>query len=113
MKKVKKLMGRVATLNLFLARVSDKCEKLFHSLKASLNGQWTSKSKESVQKLKGALFRLPVLVKVRTGDVLYLYYTVLSYAVNSVLLKKEEGMQRPIFFTSRVLREAEARYPKI
>lgn len=45
---------------------------------------------------------------------MYLYYVVSDYAVSSILLKEDkEGIQRPIVFTSRVLRGAESRYPEV
>lgn len=64
--------------------------------------------------MKKVLARLLVLAKVYPGNTLYLYYAVSEDAVSSILLKKdEEGIQRPIFFTSRVLRGAESRYSEV
>lgn len=53
--------------------------------------KWTLDSEEFFQKLKKVLARLPVLTKVCPGDTMYLYYAVSDYAVNSVLLKEDEG----------------------
>lgn len=70
--------------------------------------------KKSFQRLKEVLAQLHVLTKVCPRDTLYLYCPVSEYAVSSVLLKEdEEGIQRPIFFTSRVLSGAESWYPEV
>ncbi|XXG79911.1 hypothetical protein AAC387_Pa09g0878 [Persea americana] len=43
------------------------------------------------------------------GYVLYLYLAVSDYAVSSVLIKEENGQQRPIYYTSKILLDAETR----
>jgi hypothetical protein len=47
------------------------------------------------------------------GEILYLYLAVSPSAVSSVLIREESGVQKPVYFTSRVLHEAEERYPRI
>ena len=38
---------------------------------------------------------------------------VTPHAVSSVLIREEEKVQKPVYYTSRALRGAEARYPQI
>ena len=41
---------------------------------------------------------------------MYLYLAVSDHAVSSVLIREENGQQRPIYYTSKILLDAETRY---
>ena len=47
------------------------------------------------------------------GEELYLYLAVTPHAVSSTLIREEGRVQKPVYYTSRALRRAEARYPQI
>ena len=47
------------------------------------------------------------------GEELFLYLTVTPHAVSSTLIRKEGKVQKPVYYTSKALREAEGRYPLI
>ncbi|VFQ69153.1 unnamed protein product [Cuscuta campestris] len=59
---------------------------------------------------KAYLSSPPVLSKLLAGDVLFLYLGVAHLAVSSVLLREEERVQKPVYYTSRALRGPETRY---
>ena len=63
--------------------------------------------------LKAYLTTTPLLSPSVLGEELYLYLAVTSHAVSSTLIKKEGRVQKPVYYTSRALREAEAQYPQI
>ena len=65
------------------------------------------------QDLKTYLTAAPLLSPFVLGEELYLYLTVTPHAVSSTLVREEGRVQKPIYYTSRVLRGAEARYPQI
>jgi hypothetical protein len=44
------------------------------------------------------------------GEELYLYLVVSASAVSSALIREEERIQKPVYYTSRALRRAEERY---
>ncbi|XXG76112.1 hypothetical protein AAC387_Pa08g0535 [Persea americana] len=44
------------------------------------------------------------------GGALYLYLAVSDHIVSSVLVREENGQQRPIYYTSKILLDAETRY---
>ena len=44
------------------------------------------------------------------SEELHLYLVVSPYAVSSVLIREEGRVQKPVYYTSRVLRGAEGRY---
>ena len=47
------------------------------------------------------------------GEELYLYLAITPHAVSSALIREEGKMQKPVYYTSRAFRGAEARYPQI
>ena len=47
------------------------------------------------------------------GEELYLYLVVSPHAISSALIREEERVQKPMYYTSRALRGAEGRYPLI
>ncbi|VFQ81279.1 unnamed protein product [Cuscuta campestris] len=74
------------------------------------NFQWTAECQEAFEHLKAYLSSPPVLSKPLARDVLFLYLGVAHLAVSSVLLREEEGVQKPVYYTSRALRGPETRY---
>ena len=48
-----------------------------------------------------------------TGEKLYLYLAVSENAVSSALIRLENGVQKPTYYTSKAFRGAEIRYPKL
>ena len=73
--------------------------------------EWTEKCEEAFKQLKQYLAEPPVLAKPEMGEPLYLYVAVSHTAVIGVLVREERGDQKPVFYISRSLVDAETRYP--
>ena len=108
-KEVQSLTGQVATLNRFVSKATDKCLPFFKVLKKAF--EWMDECQKAFQDLKAYLTTTPLLSSSIPGDELYLYLAVSPHAVSSALIKKERKIQKPIYYTSRVLRGAKGRYP--
>ena len=65
------------------------------------------------QDLKAYLTTAPLLSSFVLKEELYLYLAVTPHAVSSALVREEGRVQKPVYYTSRMLREAEGRYPQI
>ncbi|KAK3010861.1 hypothetical protein RJ639_012967 [Escallonia herrerae] len=68
---------------------------------------------KSFEELKTYLSSPPLLSKPLPGENLFLYLSVTEAAVSTVLIKEEDGVQKPIYYISKVLQDVETRYPKI
>ena len=56
----------------------------------------------------------PLLSSSMEGETLYMYLSAADEAVSSALVRMmETGHQNPIYYTSKVLHEAEVRYPRL
>ena len=110
-REVQRLTGRIAALNRFIARSTDKCLPFYNLLKRREKFSWDEASEKAFAELKQYLTTPPVLAKPENGETLYLYIAVSSSAVSGVLVKDDRGDQKPIFYISKSLAEAETRYP--
>ncbi|XP_056858128.1 uncharacterized protein LOC130507431 [Raphanus sativus] len=112
-REVQRLTGRIAALNRFISRSTDKCLPFYDLLRGNKKFIWDDKCEDAFVQLKQYLTTPPVLAKPDVGDVLSLYIAVSSAAVSSVLIKEDRGEQRPIFYTSRRMTGPETRYPTL
>ena len=86
-KEVQRLMGRIAALNKFVFRVTDKCLPFFKTLKQAFH--WTDECEAAFQALKDYLSKPPLLSPSGEGEDLFLYLAVSQIAVSSALIREE------------------------
>ena len=110
-KAVQSLNGKVAALNKFVSKATDKCLPFFRVLKKSF--EWTDECQKAFEDLKKYLSSPPLLSSSMLGEKLYLYIAISQAAVSAALVKEEGGSQRLVYFISRAFRGAEERYPRI
>ena len=110
-KKVQSLNGKIATLNRFVSRATDRCLPFFRTLRRSF--KWTNECQTAFNNLKTYLSSPPLFSPSKPGEELYLYLVVSQAAMSATLVREEDRSQRPVYFTSRALRRAEERYPQM
>ena len=110
-KEVQLLTGRVAALNRFISKATDKYLPFFRVLKKTF--EWTDDYQRAFEYLKAYLTTAPLLSPSVLGEELYLYLAVTLHAVSSALIREEGRVQKPVYYTSRAFRGVEARYPQI
>ncbi|XP_019087469.1 PREDICTED: uncharacterized protein LOC109127325 [Camelina sativa] len=81
---VQRLTGRIPALNRFIARSTDKCLTVYQLLRGNKDFHWDEGCEIAVRQLK-----------------------------DGVLVRDDRGDQRPIFYTSKALNDAESRYPTL
>ena len=109
-KEVQKLTGMTAVLNRFISRSADKCRPFFLLLHKWKEFEWTEECAVAFQQLKEYLSRPPIMSSLEVDEVLFAYLAVASYAISFVLIRVNSGIQRPIYYVSKSLHEAEVRY---
>ncbi|XP_024035603.1 uncharacterized protein LOC112096410 [Citrus clementina] len=113
LKEIQSLTGRLAALSRFISKATDKCQPFFQVIRRGKKTEWTPECEEAFRNLKQYLQQAPLLSTPRVGDKLYLYLAISDRAVSSVLVREEEGVQYPIYYTSKALLDAETRYPPL
>ena len=112
-KEVQSLTRKLAALNRFISRATDKSHNFFQIIRKGKKMEWTAKCEEAFQQLNEYLASAPLLSMPREGDELYLYLVISKWATNSVFVREDEGKQHPVYYTSKALVDAETRYPVV
>ena len=110
-KEVQKLTRRIAALNRFVSRATDKCLPFFKTLKQAF--AWTDECEAAFQELKRYLSSPPLLSPSKEGENLYLYLAVSTLAVSAALIREEGKKQLPVYYFSQAFQGVESRYPRI
>ena len=77
----------------------DKCMAFFKVLKKAF--WWTDECEEALAKLKEYLMKPPLLSPSVMGEKLYLYLAVFNTALSLALVREEENVQKPVYYTSQ------------
>ena len=109
-KEVQKLTGMTVALNRFISRSANRCKPFFLLLHKWKGFEWTEECAVAFQQLKEYLSRPPIMSSPEVDKVLFVYLAVASYAVSFVLIREDSSIQRPVYYVSKSLHEAEVRY---
>ena len=90
-KAVQSLNGKVAALNRFVSKATDKCLPFFRVLRKSF--EWTNECQKAFEDLKKYLSSPPLLSPTMPGEELYLYIAISQAVVSAALLRDEGGSQ--------------------
>ncbi|CAL2276705.1 unnamed protein product [Prunus armeniaca] len=109
-KDIQSLTGRVAALTRFISKATDKCVPFFKALKGGKHHiAWTPECNQTFQDLRNYMSRASLLSKPLPGEVLLLYLSVSSTVVSSVLIRRPEKAELPIFYVCKALQSVELR----
>lgn len=71
---------------------------------------WTEECEEEFWDLKKYLVSPPILSCPDPREDLYMYLNISEHAVSAVMLKNQEGVQRPIYYINKTLVNVETLY---
>ena len=103
------MTGMLAALNQFIFRFVDRCRPFYQLLKKWKGFRWDEECDAAFRDLKDYLTKAPVLTALEPGEDLFMYLLVSEHAVSVVLLR-DQGVQRPVYYISKTLVDAETRY---
>ena len=89
-KDVQGLTGRVAALNRFISKSTDKCLPFYNLLRGNKKFEWTEECESAFLDLKAHLAEPPVLSKPKAGEPLFLYLAVTEDAASVILVREED-----------------------
>ena len=72
--------------------------------------KWIEECATAFQQLKDYLAWPPIMSNPELDEVLFAYIAVAPYAISLVLIRVDCGVQRPVYYVSKTLHEAEVRY---
>ena len=109
-KEVQKLTGMAAALNRFISRSVDRCILFFLLINKWKGFEWTKECVIVFQQLKDYLSWPPIMSSPEPNEVLLAYIAVAPHTVSLVLIRVDCSVQRPVYYVSKLLYEAEVRY---
>ena len=86
-KEVQSLNGKIATLNKFVLRVTDKCLPFFRTLRKSF--EWTEECQQAFEDLKAYLSSPPLPSPSKPEDELFLYLAISPTTISAALVREE------------------------
>ncbi|XP_021598923.2 uncharacterized protein LOC110604950 [Manihot esculenta] len=96
-----------------MSRSAERCLPFFKKLRKVSNFEWTEDCQKAFKELKCYLSSPHVLSIPLEGEELLIYLSASEQAISAVLVRVEEGEQKPVFYISKVLKDAEIRYLNI
>ncbi|KAM1397805.1 hypothetical protein ACFX2I_015342 [Malus domestica] len=113
-KDIQGLTGKVAALTRFISKATDRCAYFFKVLKGRNKYiTWTDECAEVFKNFKDYISKAHLLSKPEVGDTLIIYLSVSASAVSSVLIRNDGNVERPIYYASKTLQDAETQYSNI
>ena len=100
----------MAALNRFISRSADRCRPFFFLLHKWKEFEWSEECVVAFQQLKQYLSHPPIMSSPVVDEILFAYIAVAFYAISFVLIRVDSGLQRPVYYVSKSLNEAEVRY---
>ena len=108
------LNRRLAALNRFLSRSTDKCKPFFQAIKKNkADFYWDEQCRIAFRSPKTYLASPPLLSKSLPDETLFLYLAVSDTAVSAVLVRVDEGVQKPVYYISKSLTDTQTSYTRI
>ena len=89
-KEVQNLNCKIATLNKFVSRATDKCLPIFCVLKRFF--KWTDECQQAFENLKLHLSSPPLLNPAKPREELYLYLAISQATVSAALVREEDRL---------------------
>ncbi|XP_065625199.1 uncharacterized protein LOC112017322 [Quercus suber] len=109
-KEIQKLAGMITALNRFISRSADRCRPFYLLINKWKGFEWFKECAMAFQQLKEYLARPPIMSNPEADEVLYAYIIVVHHAVSLVLIRDDSGVQKPAYYVSKSLHEAEVKY---
>ena len=97
-------------LNRFISRLADRCRSFFLLMNKWKDFEWTEECAQAFQQLKEYLSHPFIMSSPKTYEVLFAYIAVAPHAMSLVLIRVDNGKQRPVYYVSKSLHKAEIRY---
>ena len=100
----------IVALNRFISRSADRCRPFYLLINKWKRFEWSEDCTVTFQQLKEYLSRPSIISSPAADEVLYAYIAVAPHAVSLVLIRDDNGFQRPVYYVSKSLHETKVRY---
>jgi len=113
LKEIQRMIGRLTSLFRFVPKLAERTRPIIKLLKKTTKFEWTDECEQNFLQLKAFMASPPVIQKSNTREPIIVYLVVTTEAISSVLVQEIGAEERPVYFVSRVLHDAEVRYQMV
>jgi hypothetical protein len=113
------VMGCLAALSRFIARLGERNLPLYKLMKKSDHFMWTPEAQEALNSLKNILKSPPILTAQTTEEPMLLYISATTRVVSATLVvereepERSQKVQRIVYFVSEVLSDSKVCYSQM
>jgi hypothetical protein len=90
----------LAALNRFISRFGEQTFPFFKILRNIANFKWTEDCQRAFEELKIYLSSPHIFSQQREKEDLFLYLGVSETTISSILVREDEGIQWPVYYSS-------------
>src|ERR1043165_5180999 len=110
-KELQSLLGKINFLRRFISNLSGRTQDFSPLLRLNQgNFEWTAQHQEAFEKIKAYLMHPPILAPPSKDKPTRLYISSSNVTIGSMLAQEnDDGVERAVYYLSRVLNKAEAR----
>jgi hypothetical protein len=119
LKRLQRVMGCLAALSRFIARLGERSLPLYKLMKKSDHFTWTPEAQEALNSLKNMLKSPPIITTLTPEESMLLYISVTTHVVSAALVvereepERSQKVQQPVYFVSEVLSDSKTRYTQM
>lgn len=107
---VHRLTGRIMVLNRFVSKFVERSLLFFKKLRKVPNFLLTEDCQHTFNELKRYLSSIHILRSLKPREELYIYLAASEQEISVLLLRVEEGIQKPVYYVSKVLKGPKLKY---
>lgn len=111
---IQSFLGKINFVRMFIPNFSELVKHITSMLKKGSEIKWTDVARSSFEAIKQAIMEIPTLISPNYTKEFYIFSFSSYDTFATVLLQKnDEGVEHPVAFFSKTLRDAELRYDLI
>jgi ribonuclease HI len=112
-KELKSFLGKLSYIRRFILGLAAVTTTFTPLLKKGVKYEWTDERQQTFQQLQRVMANLPTVKAPFPGVSLQLYLASNDKAIRVLVAQEDkEGVEQPIYYVSRALRDAETRYAR-
>uniref|UniRef100_A0A2N9IES3 Uncharacterized protein n=1 Tax=Fagus sylvatica TaxID=28930 RepID=A0A2N9IES3_FAGSY len=110
-KELKSFLGKLSYIRRFIPGLAAVTSTFAPLLKKGASFHWSTKCQEAFEKVQNIMTKLPTVCAPISGKSLRLYLASNSQAIGALIAQENDnGVEQPIYYVSRTLKDAESRY---
>ena len=110
-KELQSFIGKINFLRRFIPNLAEHLRNMTNMLKKGAGFKWNVEAKKSFESVKLALTQAPVLINPDFSKDFLIFSFSSKHTIAAVLLQKNpEGMEQPIYFFIKALKDAPLKY---